>query len=277
MWLTRPSARSRSSTASTTRRCGFRPATTTSRSRTTRTGPRCSSHKRSPGAWVKNIDVPIFWVGAFQDEQTGGHWPEAVRNLPKDNKDVWVTMQNGVHVDSLGPSTITRWAEFMNLFTGNGRIPRDTAAGARPRVRRSTTSWPIAGSLPIQQSRYADMNNTPTNVAAAKADFRKDPRIRLLMDNGAASPEIRARSARPGRPASPTGRSRAPSRPTYFLGKGGTLTSSQGARGLIGRATPPIPRPVRPRPSARTPRVIPGRPSRPTTGSRLLPARVSGS
>jgi len=143
--------------------------------------------KRSPGAWVKNIDVPIFWVGAFQDEQTGGHWPEAVRHLPKDNPDVYVTMQNGVHVDSLGPSTITRWNEFMNLFIGSGRIPKlsGLVMGMSSTLYNEIAS---AGALPIQQTRFAALDNTPANVATAKAEFRQDPKIRLLMDNGAAVP-----------------------------------------------------------------------------------------
>lgn len=143
--------------------------------------------KRSPGAWVKNIDVPVFMVGAFQDEQTGGHWTEAVKNLPRQNSDVWVSMQNGVHVDSLGPSTLTHWSDFMNLFVGNGRLPRlnpiTTAAG--PVLYQFLAD---AGAKPIEQSKYATWLDTPQNLAKAKADFRKNPRIRILMDNGAAIP-----------------------------------------------------------------------------------------
>ena len=186
--------------------------------------------KRGPGAWVKNIDVPIFWVGAFQDEQTGGHWVESVRNLAKSNRDVWVTMENGVHVDSLGPSTITRWAEFMNLFTGDGRIPRinPVVLLAGPVLYQLIAESP---ALPIEQSRYATMLDSPQNVAAAKADFRKDPRIRILMDNGAAIPgqpgAIGAAwetqfTAWPVPGLKPT---------KFFLGKGGSLSSTKAAKG----------------------------------------------
>jgi predicted acyl esterase len=186
--------------------------------------------KRSPGAWVKDIKVPIFWVGAFQDEQTGGHWPEAVKNLPKSNKNVWVSMQNGVHVDSLGPSTITRWAEFMNLFVGDGRIPKlsPLVIGASSTLYNEIAS---AGALPIQQSRFADMENTPANVAIARSEFKKDPRIRILMDNGAAVPgdpgAIGAKwEANFGNwPINST-------KPTaYFLGKGGTLKRHKAKKG----------------------------------------------
>jgi predicted acyl esterase len=186
--------------------------------------------KRSPGAWVKNINVPIFWVGAFQDEQTGGHWPEAVRNLPKSNKNVWVTMQNGVHVDSLGPSTITRWAEFMNLFVGDGRIPKlsPVVIGASSTLYNEIAS---AGALPIQQSRFAAMDNTPANIAAARAEFKQDPRVRLLMDNGAA---INGDPGAIGAPWEadfsnwPIGTTKPTS---YYLGKNGALSSSKSKTG----------------------------------------------
>jgi len=186
--------------------------------------------KRSPGAWVKNIDVPVFWVGAFQDEQTGGHWVEAVQNLSKRNPDVWVSMQNGVHVDSLGPSTITRWAEFMNLFTGKGRVPRvnPLVIAAGPVLYQFLAD---AGSLPIQQSRYWLMLNTPQNVAAAKADFRKDPRIRVLMDNGDAVP------GQPGAIGADWETSFGDWPPAnltpvkYFLGQGGQLSRTKAAKG----------------------------------------------
>ena len=185
--------------------------------------------KRSPGAWVKKIDVPVFWVGAFQDEQTGGHWTEAVANLARSNSDVWVSMQNGVHVDSLGPSTLTKWSDFMNLFVGKGRVPRlntiTTAAG--PVLYEFLAD---STALPIEQSEYALWPDTPANLAKARADFRKDPRIRVLMDNGAAIP---------GQPGSigaawethfsdwpvPSIKPK-----TYYLGDGGALVANKPAK-----------------------------------------------
>ena len=69
---------------------------------------------RSPGAWMKRIRVPTFLVGQFQDEQTGGHFPESLPGLAH-NPRVWISLQNGVHADSLGPSTTTRWIAFLEL------------------------------------------------------------------------------------------------------------------------------------------------------------------
>jgi len=137
---------------------------------------------RAPGHWVKRIEVPVFWIGQFQDEQTGAHFPEAMKDL-KGKPDVYITLQNGVHVDSLGPSAITQWAEFMNLFVGD-QVPKMPAL----LVILSGILYDEladAGALPVQESELAEM----PNAAAALARFRQDnPRVRVLMDNGAAIP-----------------------------------------------------------------------------------------
>jgi uncharacterized protein len=135
---------------------------------------------RAPGFWVDKIDVPIFWVGQFQDEQTGGHFPESMYKL-KNNKNVFITLQNGVHADALGPSTITRWDEFMNLYVAD-RIPvvPGLVLGLSGMLYEFLADAP---ALPVEQSKYAGY----TDVAQARADFVKDnPRVRVLMDNGAA-------------------------------------------------------------------------------------------
>lgn len=134
--------------------------------------------QRSPGYWAAKVDVPTFIVGAFQDEQTGGHWPELIPKF-ENNPNVWVTLVNGTHVDPLGPATITRWFEFISLFVADQIpvIPPAVIALGSTLYQQVAT----APAAPITQSRFADM----TDVAAAKAKFEQDPRVRVLMDNGA--------------------------------------------------------------------------------------------
>ena len=134
--------------------------------------------QRSPGAWLARARVPVFLVGQFHDEQTGGHFPEALGAL-NGKPNVFISLQNGVHADSLGPSTITRWAEFLKLYVGDEipRIPPSVIALSGELYRFLAD----AGAAPVQQSRFASF----TSVAAAKAEFRADPHVRLLMDNGA--------------------------------------------------------------------------------------------
>jgi uncharacterized protein len=133
--------------------------------------------RRAPGPWLRRAKVPVFLVGQFQDEQTGGHFAESLSYL-NGKPSVWISLQNGVHADSLGPSTITRWAEFMKLYVA-GEVPRIPPAviALSGELYRFLAD---AGAAPVEQSRFAGF----PSVAAAKAAFRGDPHLRLLMDNG---------------------------------------------------------------------------------------------
>ena len=98
---------------------------------------RCSpTARRAP--WLKRDQVPVFLVGQFQDEQTGGHFAESLKYL-NGNPNVWISLQNGVHADSLGPTTITRWAEFLKLYVAN-EIPVIPTRCCRSAARSTSTS-----------------------------------------------------------------------------------------------------------------------------------------
>ena len=133
--------------------------------------------QRGAQAWMSRIEVPTFLAGQFQDEQTGGHFPMSLGLLARNPK-VWITLQNGVHVDSLGPDVITRWLEFLKLYVAD-EIPEIPApilslGGALYRYLAD------ADAKPIVQSRFAGT----TDLAAARAVFERDPRVRILMENG---------------------------------------------------------------------------------------------
>lgn len=132
--------------------------------------------QRAPAYWMSKIKVPTFLVGAFQDEQTGGHFVDSLSRLK--GRDVWMTIQNGVHGDSLGPSTMTRLVEFLKLFVAN-EVPRvpDAVLGLDDFFY---SQFVHADALPISQSRFASY----TSAAKAKAAFRRDKRVRILMENG---------------------------------------------------------------------------------------------
>ena len=191
--------------------------------------------QRAPGPWLKHAKVPVFLVGQFQDEQTGGHFAESIKNLNK-NPNVWVTLQNGVHADSLGPSSITRWAEFMKLYVAD-EIP----VIPQPVIDLSGALYQYladAGAAPVEQSRFAGT----TSVAAAKATFKKDPRIRVLMDNGAGpqglgsigAPWELDYSAWPPKEARAT---------RYYLGPNGTLGAKPANAGSASYTADPSARP----------------------------------
>lgn len=176
---------------------------------------------RSPALWMRNIRVPTFLVGQFQDEQTGGHFPEALAGMARDRK-VWVSLQNGVHADSLGPSTITRWVEFLKLYVAD-EVPKvpPSVLGLSGELYKFLAD---AGAAPVQQSRFADY----TSVAAAKAVFDRDPRVRVLMDNGGGpeGPGSIGATWELDFGAWPPRRAGA----TYWLGGNGSLTEARPSR-----------------------------------------------
>ncbi len=131
---------------------------------------------RSTEEWAKKIDVPTFIVGAFQDEQTGGAWPEVITAL-QSNPKVFATVMNGTHVDSLGPGTIGRWAEFLSLYVADE--PPSVPASALDLAPILYQLVAKAGGSPIAAIRYGDLT-----LEAARAEYEKDPRVRVFFDNG---------------------------------------------------------------------------------------------
>jgi len=134
--------------------------------------------QRAPGRWMKRIQVPVFLTGQYQDEQTGGNFPQALRNL-NGNENVWIKMQNGVHNDSISPSTITQWIEFMDIFVAK-KVPEVPAIFVGPGSPFAALFGSAADA--VEQSAYVAL----PDAAAAEEAFRRDnSRVGLLMDNGA--------------------------------------------------------------------------------------------
>jgi uncharacterized protein len=190
---------------------------------------------RAPGAWLRRARVPTFLVGQFQDEQTGGHFAESLASLNR-NPRAWISLQNGVHVDSLSPSDITRWVEFLKLYVAD-EVPSlpPLVLGLSGDLYRFLAD---AGAAPVQQSRLAGF----TSVAAAKAEFARYPHVRLLMDNGAGpeGPGSIGATWELGFRAWPP---RAVRAVRYYLGSAGALGAKPGRRGAARYVAAPGARP----------------------------------
>ena len=135
--------------------------------------------QRSPAVWATHIDVPVFMVGALEDEEVGPQWPAVIAALHGD-KNVYVTMMNGTHIDSLGPDTITRWLEFLDIFVAD-RVPAasPTLDALAPLVYSNATGGAPSMSLPPVR-----FTNEPTVAAAEAAFAAQDPLVRVLFDYG---------------------------------------------------------------------------------------------
>jgi predicted acyl esterase len=134
----------------------------------------------NPDLFVNQITAPTFLVGAVEDDQTGGRWPELIAHF-KPNLPLRVTIQNGTHVDSLDPAIVTRWAEFLDFYVAR-RIP-SIPAGVR--AASSANYIALAGTpVTLPPDRFAG----ETNFQAAFARYQTEPRVRILFDNGAGGP-----------------------------------------------------------------------------------------
>jgi len=147
---------------------------------------------RSPINWVDDIEVPVFLSSAWQDEQTGGDFASMLNRLPK-GKDIKITVMNGVHSSTLDPEVIWNWLAFLDLY-----VARQAPDPGRLNLIASIIYATILGGPPTPPLP-ADRFDGITDYETAKALFESDPRVRVLMENGA--------GATPGLPA-----------PTFELG-----------------------------------------------------------
>ena len=196
--------------------------------------------QRAPSTWARQVDVPVFVSGAFQDEQTGGQWPAIIGALAHDPR-VWATITNGTHIDSLGPGAITRWLEFLDLYVAD-RVPTPspTLVALAPLLYQQAAGVPAGAVAPV------GFTDEPS-LAAARTAFQLQPRVRVLFDNGGGSAGAGAMqpvwsqdfSAWPPPQATAV---------SYRLGTGGSLSPRRSASGTVS---------FRPDPSARPPADLP--------------------
>jgi predicted acyl esterase len=132
----------------------------------------------APATFVHDIDVPVFLAGAWQDEQTGGYFANMLDRFTGTDR-ARFTLTNGNHTDSLGPLIFTRWWEFLELYVA-GEIPELPAAG---KLLIPILSDTIFGTpnVPVEADRFRDA----ASVEEARARFEAEPKVRVLLENGA--------------------------------------------------------------------------------------------
>ncbi|MCL4413472.1 MAG: CocE/NonD family hydrolase [Actinobacteria bacterium] len=219
---------------------------------------------RSPTTWAKKIQVPVFLVGALQDEETGPQWPAMISALSRD-KNVWVSMINGTHFDSLGPATISRWLAFLDIFVAH-HVPAQPPIfdALMKEVYSQATGAPSATPPPMRFTHAG-------TYAAARADFvRTYPRVTVFFGNGGGS-------LGPGamQPVWSEGFSSWPPRrtvaTTYYLGENGSLQRTKPAPGTASYRPNPALRPATSMPNGGNPwAALPPYDWAPVTGSEGL-------
>lgn len=131
----------------------------------------------SPITFVHKIRTPVFLAGAWQDEQTGGYFPNMLANFSGTER-FHFTITNGNHVEALDPAIFTRWTEFLDLY-----VAREI-----PLVRESLPGFLLilaqqafgTSDLRVEAPRFTDV----ASYEEALDRFESEPRVRILLDNG---------------------------------------------------------------------------------------------
>ena len=130
-----------------------------------------------PSRFVDKINVPVYLAGAWQDEQTGGHFPAFLDKFTS-SPAFYATMSNGSHTEALSLGEFQRYADFLDLYVGH-RLPTGLAPVVGPRVAAALTG--VTGlSLPRGDS-YAGLT-----YDQAVAKYASHPHVRVLFEEGAA-------------------------------------------------------------------------------------------
>jgi uncharacterized protein len=132
----------------------------------------------NPSTFVDKITVPVFIAGAWQDEQTGGHFP-AMLDQFTGTEHLYATLLNGLHTESLSLGVFVRYVEFLQLYVAR-QTPSLGSAGIVAPILAGTLTGVQGLSLP-QADRFAGMT-----YEAALAEFESEPSVRVLFEEGAA-------------------------------------------------------------------------------------------
>jgi uncharacterized protein len=132
-----------------------------------------------PLKFAGEIDVPIFLTGAWQDEQTGGHFP-ALFNAMSSSPLVKFTMFNGVHADGYVPEHLIYWGAFFDFYLRE-EIPQLSTPlrNLGPALFGALLGEPVS----FPPDPYADYNS----YAEALAAFENEDPIKIKFDVGASS------------------------------------------------------------------------------------------
>ncbi len=131
----------------------------------------------APVAFADRIAVPVFLAGAWQDEQTGGHFPALIPALTS-APHVYATLTNGLHTESILPGVFQRYAEFLQLYVAQETPDMTTVNQVAPIVGATITG---VTDYPPYTDRFAGLA-----YADALARFEAEPPIVVNFEQGAA-------------------------------------------------------------------------------------------
>lgn len=137
------------------------------------------SDSLAPAEFANQIAAKVLMIGAWQDEQTGGHWANMLNRFAPTTY-VRAIGQNGVHTEALDPTTLLATTEFLDLYVGH------RAPAVSPAIRLfAPTLWSaITGisGMSVPPDRFSGLS-----YDAARAKYEAEPPIMILWETGNAT------------------------------------------------------------------------------------------
>jgi len=127
---------------------------------------------------LERIEVPVYLTGAWQDEQTGSRFASMLERF-ESSPDRRFTMFNGHHPDGYSPMVIGRWFEFLSFHVAR-RVP---VLNEMIRMFAPSQFELAFGYSPeLEPDRFTHHGE---DVEAALEEYRAEPTVRILFENGA--------------------------------------------------------------------------------------------
>ena len=124
-------------------------------------------------------EVPVFLAGAWQDEQTGGHFATMLDGFTGTDH-FYASLTNGLHTESLSAGIAPRWLEFLDLYVAK-RVPSlDTLRTIAPVLGEAI--WDT-DQITLRDDRFVG-----ATYDEALATFEADAPIEVLFEEGAGGP-----------------------------------------------------------------------------------------
>jgi len=182
-------------------------------------------YARSIKRLLKDIRMPVYLSGGFQDEQTGPQFADVLDQFENAPVQKFV-LYNGRHADGYSPLTLTRWWEFLEIYVAKRvpRMPDWVRELAAPEFSRTYDST----GLGFEEDRFATY--AEDDYAGVKAAYEAEPDVRVVFESGGGDDQ-------PGAPkerfsvAMPSWPSPVAATTTLYLGADGTLGTEAGDAG----------------------------------------------
>lgn len=128
-----------------------------------------------PSQFVDQIEVPVFLVGQWQDEQTGPHFAalaDKFVNAPLFR----MTATNGVHMDGFAPQVLGEWSNFLALYVAR---EAPSLSGILRNIVPVFMQEVFGAPLSLPPDRL-----DPEDYEAAKAAYEAEPSIQIIYESG---------------------------------------------------------------------------------------------